>query len=374
MSPDHHIYSIEPDGTGFTQLTTTVDLQPSWSADGKRIVFVSDRDGNAEIYAMNADGSGQTRLTNDPANDTDPSWSPDGKKIVFVSDRTAFKDQVYVMSANGSNVKQLTTGPAYDFSPAWSPDGQRIAYSDGHDLLVMDNNGSNSAYVTNNALRNDFPTWSPDGARIAYHRQGVGLYVIDADGSGDTPLVTGGAQFAPAWSPDGSKIAYQAPTSIATDDVFTVRPDGSDVTQVTGSTGHLAGPDWQPIPYTFADLALRLKAKVRACPNCRVIFQLGVHNRGPDAADGVVVTSPLPAGTELVDAEAGQGSCAGLPPGATAVTCSLGRLERHSKTTIILVLVAAGGSTVSDTATVTSDTPDPNPDDNSATVVTTVGR
>jgi len=84
------------------------------------IAFVSDRDGDGEIYVMGADGSNQTRLTNNPATDWTPSWSPDGSKIALESDRDG-NFEIYVMDADGSNQTRLTNNPATDWMPSWSP-------------------------------------------------------------------------------------------------------------------------------------------------------------------------------------------------------------------------------------------------------------
>ena len=94
------------------------NLFPSWSPDGGSIVFVSDRDGNFEIYVMNADGSNQRRLTNNPAEDIAPSWSPDGRYIAFASNRGG-SYQIYLMDAAGQHVTPLTTSGS-NTSPVWT--------------------------------------------------------------------------------------------------------------------------------------------------------------------------------------------------------------------------------------------------------------
>ena len=105
-----------------------LDVQaPAWSPDGRTIVFVSWRDGNGEVYAMDADGSGPRNLTQNPAKDVRPAWSPDGRSIAFVSRRDS-QSEIYVMNADGSGKRNLTRDRANDDYPTWSPDGRRIAF------------------------------------------------------------------------------------------------------------------------------------------------------------------------------------------------------------------------------------------------------
>ncbi len=115
------------------------------SPEQTKIAFVSDRDGNVEIYVMNADGSEQINLTNNPASDWFPSWSPDGKKIVFNSDRDG-NYEFYVMNADGSEQKRLTNNRAYDWSSSCSPDGKKIVFTSVRDwiseIYVMNADGS----------------------------------------------------------------------------------------------------------------------------------------------------------------------------------------------------------------------------------------
>ena len=136
----------------------------SWSPDGLKIVFFSNRDGNGEIYVMDPDGKNQVNLTNHPAIDAAPTWSPDGTKIAFQSNREGDQDDIYAMNPDGANVVNLTRHPWDDQVPAWSPDGRRIAYhalrvGKRSDIYVMDANGDNQKQLTGNPTSDTAPTW-----------------------------------------------------------------------------------------------------------------------------------------------------------------------------------------------------------------------
>ena len=162
-------------------------LREGLAVQNSRIVFSTSRDGNFEIYVMDADGGNQENLTNHPAYDGQPDWSPDGTKIAFVSRRDGRPSQVYVMDADGKNVIKLTEGPGEGGAPDWSPNGGKIAFS-VHDLVnhidVIDADGNNREKLEDQAL---YPSWSPDGGEIAFvsFRDGHSeIYVIGVGGQG----------------------------------------------------------------------------------------------------------------------------------------------------------------------------------------------
>jgi Tol biopolymer transport system component len=229
------LYVMNADGTAVTQVPNTGfnAIDPSWSPDGSRIAFANapgsqcggfdpDSDcianhGHYDVYTINVDGTGLTRLTQNPLNDREPSWSPDGSQIAYSSgqDETNFgAPEIYKMNPDGTNQTRLTSsaGAPGDHHPNWSPDSQTIVFSSARDfgnedVWVMNADGSNQSRVTTNAARGLFPVWSPDGQRVAF----------TSDASGD---------------------AYN---------VYTIDPDGTDRTRVTTGTGARdLWPDWQP--------------------------------------------------------------------------------------------------------------------------------
>jgi len=197
------LYAVERSNLAqLTKLTpdTTSASDPAFSADGSRIAFVSQRDGNAEIYVMNADGTGATRLTNDPQPDGRPAFTPDGQALVFHSARTAGKQQIWVVNVDGTALTQLTRD-SVNSAPTVSPDGQTIAYvsqrNKDADIWLMARDGSNQRQFTRSPQqRESDPHFLRDGtlAYLVERREGnrTVQQVMRADlATGATTALTG---------------------------------------------------------------------------------------------------------------------------------------------------------------------------------------
>ena len=157
------------------------DCYPSFSPDGKQIVYMSERSGNRDLYIMDLEGNEIARLTDDPAFDYEPTWSPDGEKIVFVSRRTG-DSEIYVMDTDGSHVVQITDEPKLDWRPVWSPHGEWIAFESWRngnaDIYLMRADGSDLQQLTDSPAEDGNPTFSPDGRYLVFHSKRIGDYQL----------------------------------------------------------------------------------------------------------------------------------------------------------------------------------------------------
>ena len=250
---------MNPDGSNQTRLTTNtaVDLQPQWSPDGTKIVFRSERDGGglSAIYVMNADGSGQTRLTFNGF-DAAPAWSPDGTKIVYRSIRMDGNPDIYVMDADGSNQMRMTTDAANDAQPRWSPNGSQIVFMSQRDgnpeIYVMDSNGSNQTRLTDSAGEDANPDWRLDGLKIIFNSVRDGnyeLYTMNPNGTGQFRLTNSATDDGLAtWSPDGSKIIFSTNRD-GNYEIYSMDADGSNPLRLTNEPTDDGSPDWQPATF-----------------------------------------------------------------------------------------------------------------------------
>lgn len=239
-----------------------LDFNAAFSPDGRKIAFVSDRDGNLELYMVRLDSSGLRRLTTHHALDDHPTWSPDARRIAFTSTRRPGPagqawNAIYVLDIDSSNVQRLSAGDAADYSPAWSPRGDLIAFASGSgqsgqsDIFVMRPDGQQRRLVTKNG---GWPTFIDGGRAIAFHRQSEGgqweVWRTDVDGTQRNRMAAGASM--PRATPDGTRMAVVAHGSrhrrIAILDVET----GMLQPATDGKTDHWnpsISPDGQAIVY-----------------------------------------------------------------------------------------------------------------------------
>jgi Tol biopolymer transport system component len=250
------------------------DGQSAWSPDGRRIAFKSRRDGNNELYVMNADGSDETRLTNSArVSEGQPAWSPDGRRLLYrktpdnpiVQNADIWQIDVDPARPNARPVLERTGDERY---PSYSPDGSKIVFRSDADLVdhsgdeelhVMNADGTNVVQLTSNTVFDSAPAYSPDGTKLAFESARdsgnalkLDIYVMNADGSDVRRLTADPAHDeGPIWSPDGTKIAFASERG-GSEDIWVMESNGSDPRRLTDDPARDESPDWQPIPFATA--------------------------------------------------------------------------------------------------------------------------
>ncbi len=248
------IHITHLDGTERFQVTNnrTINLFPSWTPDGKAIIYTSYKDrtpglyhfelfsgkeskwspgngryiggqmspdgqyvaatleqqGDTSLYLLDANGKVIRRLTSDPGLEVSPSWSPDGKQIVFVSDRSG-SPQLYILDVASGKSRRLTYSGGYNTAPAWSPRGDRIVYTGrvGRRFAIFSIgvDGGDARQLTSDSYDSEDPAWAPDGRFIAFSSNRAGrshIYVMQAGGENQRRLPgSGGDDTKPSWSP-----------------------------------------------------------------------------------------------------------------------------------------------------------------------------
>ena len=272
LSGHSNVYTINPDGTGLRQLTHVGAAQaagaPDWSPGGDKIVYESNQAGDYRIWVMNADGSGQTELADDPGfADLEPAWSPDGTRILFsrCDDHLGFilDCDLEVMNAAAGSMHRLAGGHWTYIRGQYSPDGRRIVVGADRGgfssaLWVMRADGTGLHRITRPSLQAFWPGWSPDGRRIIFTDNccqfGSNIWTVRPDGTGlreithfGPPLLQDG--FA-SYSPDGRRIVMQfngkCPVRGICPFFYVMNADGFGLHAVRTGVANTFLTDWGP--------------------------------------------------------------------------------------------------------------------------------
>jgi dipeptidyl aminopeptidase/acylaminoacyl peptidase len=266
------IYTMADDGSAQTRILaeSANDTQPIWSPSGKKIAYVSDASGAQQIWTMGANGSNPTQLTSAGVN-TSPTWSPDGSRIAFVSSRSG-NNEIWAMRANGSSQVQVTHDLVDDEDPSWSVTNV-LAYAGNatgaYNVYTISPKGMGETQLTNSTYSARYPDWSPDGTQIAFtevdpatgnsHPQ---VWAMAANGSGQLALTNDPYDnYVSAWSPDGTKIAFiSLRGSPANRDIFVMDANGTNEADLTNNAAGDFYPSWQPIVNPQPDVAVRFSS------------------------------------------------------------------------------------------------------------------
>jgi TolB protein len=242
------VYRTNQSGTEVVDLTAdtpTNNYSPAWSPDGARLAFVSDRDGQPEVFVMDFDGSGVVQITcgaKISAIDASVAWSPDGAWLAYGDD-----DGVFAVALDGSGVRRRLSDQPTPTTLSWSPDGTHLAVSGGGWVEIAAADGSGAQPIVPDFYDAD---WSPDGARLVVSDL-YNLWFINPDGTGPTRLTNwndGAAVIHPAWSPDGARLAYTTDRNLNYRfQIVLINVDGSGEAWLPGSRNadHVE-VDWQP--------------------------------------------------------------------------------------------------------------------------------
>lgn len=254
------IYTMNADGSDQTRITDNqaTDWNPVWSADGSKIVFTSDRNGNNDIFVMHADGSNVECLTdNSPFEEYFPDWSPNGKEIVYSAEHNG-KSELYIINSDGTNSRKLFETEEDCFSPQWSPDGKSIVFVmrifGDTEICTINPDGTGFKRLTKRTGQDACPKWSSDGEKIVFSSSNRGsgedIAVMNSDGSGFKVMVRNykSNDFAPCFSPDGNYIAYQTgfpDTNGENDEIVRYDISTGKITRLTNSPGWDSQPCWK---------------------------------------------------------------------------------------------------------------------------------
>ncbi|MBF0520734.1 MAG: PD40 domain-containing protein [Nitrospirae bacterium] len=255
MHGNYDIYAITPDGKKLTQLTKSDwdNNYPSIYKNGD-VAYISRESGKDDIYKLNIRDKKSVRLTFLRGFNRYPTFSPDGKSILFISNRDGSNFQIYLMDSDGQKQVRLTKNDYDDRSPSYSPDGKKIVFCSkredkNYNIYVMDSNGKNELRLTKNNADNFAPRFSRDGAKIAFYSDmdgDYGIYVMNPDGTDLHKISKAQPSVYPYWSPDGKRLVYTVFEGNGSN-LVTIDADGKNLKQLTHFTSMNLTARWEKL-------------------------------------------------------------------------------------------------------------------------------
>ena len=249
---NNEIFVMDADGGNPEPVTQTTgpvsNIDPDLSTNGQDIIFTSNLAGNNDIFLIDTHGGDPVNLTKNAANDGWARWSPNGDRIVFHSNRSG-NFELYTMYPDGSGAERLTEYPGIDQFPEWSPTGQELAFRRDNDIYVLHIATRETRRLTNAPPLNQMPAWSPNGRHLAFMSTRAGyisVFVMNADGSDQRNLTpkdpNDPAEWnsrAPSWSTNGRDVYYMSsrPGTAFDTEILATSFDGSVTTRLTDSLG-----------------------------------------------------------------------------------------------------------------------------------------
>ncbi len=249
------VYIMDYDGHNERRLTRngSINLNPSFSANGHEIIYTSYKKGNPDLYRKDIFTGVENRISSRKGLNVTAAWSPRGGKIALAMSKDG-NCQIYLIDRNGKELARLTNEDAIDISPSWSPNGSQIAFVSDRDgtpqIFVMSADGSHVRRLTTNGSYNVGPSWSPRGDRILYCRRegnGFQIHAIDPDGKDDVQLTTEGRNEYPHWSPDGRFVTFMSNRD-GKESIYIMRADGQSQIRISRDKAGDSQPVWSPRP------------------------------------------------------------------------------------------------------------------------------
>ncbi len=249
------IYISDYDGRNVKQITRngSINISPRWSPDGKKILYTSYKKGWPCVHMLDLRSGRETVVSDRPGINIGGRFSPDGTKIALTLSIDG-SPELYLLDMTTGGLKRLTKNYGIDVSPAWSPDGSKIAFvsdmAGNPHIYIIDPDGSNLRRLTYDGKYNASPSWSPDGRFIAFARmmddKRFDIWVMRSDGSGQRRLTYEGMNKSPFWSPDGRFIAFSSRRGGNGSAIYIMRANGEGITKVTGDGDDAKSPAWSP--------------------------------------------------------------------------------------------------------------------------------